>query len=451
MEKMDFKKGLRKLWFLLHPDRYSHQPEIYSTNEESFKHLNQLLDLLNEPYFSLKGKIHFDFHFYFYDESQNLKEIKTEFSFDDKEVFSVSKFKETAFGFLLNLMEMCEIEIEDNSLSDQNPMVQNLPTSYELYEWLKQNIEEVKIKAEQHKTLYETLEDLRKEVSSALGLTSLFVTISVNEQQAIECIKLMKKHIQRFKNIPKISGQRIYISTNYEISEKGYVAIPWNFEIKECLEFINCNIDKITEFKVQAEKINDELEYLKKQIASELNASYIQTSFACDETKAIYGLKKIKETISLWKQYDFKDIAIYIGDKFEIKAGILYVPWNFQLEDAKKFLNFDNIALLKKLTANEKQLRSTVEKKEKTIKKSLNLALLYYSTSISLEDYNVGLDNLLKCIPLLKELNLTNVILCVGNEYKITSYGSITIPYNFEVSELRNYMPKISDPKRIES
>jgi hypothetical protein len=260
----------------------------------------------------------------------------------------------------------------------------------------------------------------------------------------------MKKHIHQFKNIPKINGQKIFISTNYEISDRGYLSIPWNFDIKECLEFIKRNIDEITEFKIRAEKVYDELEFLKKQLSYQLNADYIQTSIICDENNAIRGMKKIRETISFWKQYDFKDIAIYIGDKFEIKAGILYVPWDFQLEDAKKFLD-NNIALLKKLTSDEKQIRSIIEKKEKKIKMYLNLGLLYYSSFISLDDYNAGLDKLLKCISLLRELNLTDITLCIGNEYKITSSGSITIPYNFEITELCSFLPKLTETKQIGS
>ena len=433
---------LKKIFKRIHPDLFHDKEVQRSTNEKSFQYLSQFLDGNQTENYSL--------HFYFYDDNQNLKQTKVEFVAPPPYADS-NAIKSHVIRYLKILTLAIELDLEAVFGRDHEKNAAE-QTKNEIITFLKDNLADARRKSDDYNRENKLIDDLKKEleyeaackvmVSSSLGYT--------------KCKDLLEDLCKRAAEVRefRLRDQYLYfIDDGYfspqEISIEGdMIRIPVSFEANDVLEFLRQNH---AEARQKAEKHRNQKEFseaFRKLVQHELKLRYLGQSVFCKDEDFVVALETLQSIASELKALGIKGLTFTMADRNTVEDnGTFYLAANMEAHELLAFVR-NNVEKAHTLRNQEAIYELEIRQLEGKIKTELPL-YIYSSFDITKPNYIYALENIIQALPFLKGFDFGGNSLCISTEFKVSNYGTIYIPYDFNVDDLRDFLPQSEGLKQL--
>lgn len=434
---------LKKIFKRIHPDLFHDNQLQRSTNEKSFQYLSQFLDGNQTEDRTL--------HFYFYDDSQILKDIEVEFKAPPAYAAS-GVLKNHIIRHLKILTLAIELDLQDVFGAGYAEAAATTKSKSEIIDFLKNNLADAKRKSDDYNRQNELIKNLKNKLER-LAACKVMVSGSLSYSACKDMLESLCKHAAKIKKF-KFKDQYLYIVDDgffheAELSLKDdTIKIPVSVQVEDVLIFLEENHNKARAEAREHKKRKEYIENLQRKLRRQLKLDYLSQSVFCADDDYLSTLQTIEKFSTELKNLKIKGLRVVVADKSSIEeSGTLYIAGDIEPADLIAFVSA-NVEQAHILRRQEAVYDSEIKKLENTIKKKLPF-YLYSSYNISKPNYIYALHNIIKAIPLLKDLDFENNGICISTEFEVSSLGTIRIPYNFSVEDLREFLPKNDNLKRL--
>ena len=343
-----YKKSLHQFFLKVHPDFFARNRQWQRENERSVAQLNEILEwgkafkkgsLYSPPATEMKIK----FHLKVEEDGKGGGEVQSIFKLPKPFHLSASykAIAERSINAFLRDLLVKSSCVDESTLSAM-PM-EVTPQDFDAgkkpaHKPLEANPVRT-LMEETSETLNETWQ--RQRVPSVDDLIEADLVLfdrSVSPKQcafALETLRstLPRMQYEKWYEVPMMFGSR------YALGEfvQGVMTIPWNFDLRGFLDFIEENQDAILEGK---HALND--------MCRDIEQSITQICFACDlddvlvscgHALALDALRVLSSNAFTLKNAGVEKLSIEISDRFGVRDnGVLVVPYTLTQETLIKFL-----------------------------------------------------------------------------------------------------------------
>ncbi|MGK5090677.1 DUF4460 domain-containing protein [Deltaproteobacteria bacterium TL4] len=318
-------KPLKKLIARIHPDKFQNFPSFQQINQDSLQKLLKFWELSHEPGSLARPHI-MDLRFYYQTEEDLFEKLDYTLEIRGPLLYSPELRELYADYCVASMRYQC------GDLSKEPQLPEELLNSHHFAV-----PHEVAVYPE---VAGATVPALQHQLQQKLGCR-ITLNPRMSEERMEASMRRLMHYAGYFQHLD-LASVELGFGSQYQVASPNKCLIPGDFNINECLHFIEAHFPRSTK------SLLVQIRHLSEQLRGTRDFREIAGAQACSVTQVFLGLGRLNLYRKKLKPFNLSKIFLMIGQEFYVAGHMYYIPYDFDISELRAHFTLHLKEILRK-------------------------------------------------------------------------------------------------------